>query len=200
MGIISPGNSKLGEMPSFSICTASCDLIPGPNEQGCKVHCYAKRIERRSPSARAAYAINYEITKTDAFIAIMDVAIKTNKQVQRMKLLRWHVAGDFYDQAYLERTFELCKLNPSIFLFGYTKAYHLDWSRRPANLIMRLSDDKGIWQDHYQNFDAVARVYDPNSGCPAGFIPCGAQRVKGMTCAKCRLCTGKKGNVGFKKH
>jgi hypothetical protein len=200
MGMISPGNRKLGELPSFSISTESCDLIPGPDEQGCKKICYAKRHIEIYPSAKAAYQRNFAMTMSDAFVTMMDCEIKSNPRIQQLGLMRWHVAGDFYDQSYLDRVFKVCELNPSIFLFGYTKAYHLDWSRRPANLIMRLSDDKGIWQDHYQKFDAVARVYDPNSECPAGFIPCAAQRVKGMTCAKCRLCTGKKGNVGFKKH
>lgn len=198
--MISPGNSKMGALPSFSISTASCDLIPGPAEQDCKKHCYAKRHIEIYPSARASYERNYVATQTDLFINEMNLEIRLNKVVQKCGLLRWHVAGDFYDQAYLERVFKICALNPNVLFYGYTKAHKLDWSRCPPNLIMRLSDDKGIWQAYYQNFDAVARVYDPKSACPAGFIPCGAQRVKGMTCAKCRLCAGKKGNVGFKKH
>lgn len=114
--------------------------------------------------------------------------------------MRIHVAGDFYCNEYLMKWFEIIKLNPNIVFYGYSKAYNLDWSGRPPNLIMRLSDDKGIWSAHYPNFDAVAVVYDPKSPCPTGFIPCGAQRVAGMTCAQCRLCAGKKGNVGFKRH
>ena len=198
--MISPGNSKMGTLPSFSISTASCDLIPGPEEQGCKKYCYAKRHIEIYPSANAAYSRNFALTMTDAFIGLMDAEIKSNKKLQKQGLLRWHVAGDFYDQDYLERAFKICEHNPSILFYGYSKAYNLDWTRRPANLIMRLSDDKGIWQNHYSKFDAIARVYDPKTTCPAGFIPCGAQRVAGMTCAKCKLCTGKKGNVGFKKH
>ena len=200
MSMISPGNTKMGALPSFSISTASCDLIPGPDEQGCKKHCYAKRHIEIYPSAKKSYARNYVATQTDLFSAEMDLEIKTNKTVQKAGIIRWHVAGDFYDQNYLNRVFEICKLNPNILFYGYTKAYNLDWTLRPANLIMRLSDDKGIWGAHYGKFDAVATVYDPNQPCPKGFIPCGSQRVPGMTCAQCRLCAGRKGNVGFKRH
>ena len=201
--MISPGNSKMGALPSFSISTLSCDMIPGPDEQGCKKHCYAKRHIEIYPSAKASYLRNFEISQGPDFEALMIAEIQANKPLKKIGILRIHVAGDFYCQDYIDKWIRIAKANPTISFYAYTKAYNLDFSARPDNFVMKLSDDKDLWKSRQGDFDGVARVYDPTQACPAGFVPCGAQRVAGMTCAKCRLCTGKlgrKANVGFKRH
>ena len=203
MAMISPGNSKMGALPSFSISTLSCDMIPGPDEQGCKKHCYAKRHIEIYPAAKASYLRNFECSKQPEFEALMNIEIQTSKVVKKIGILRIHVAGDFYSQDYIDKWIRIAKANPTISFYAYTKAYTLDFSARPDNFVMKLSDDKDIWRPYQSRFDGVARVYEPDAPCPAGFVACGAQRVAGMTCAKCRLCTGKlgrKANVGFKRH
>ena len=193
---------KVGELPSFSIATRSCDLIPGPEEQGCKTHCYAKKIERIYPSARRRYETNFTDSQLPTFVSVMNAEIKAHKKLQKTGVMRIHVAGDFYSNEYLQKWFAIANLNPNILFYGYTKSYNLDWSGRPVNLVMKLSDDKDLWKTHQGKFDGVARVYEPDDPCPPGFVPCGAQRCAGMTCARCRLCTDKKhkANVGFKRH
>jgi len=201
--MISYGNAKVGEIPSFSISTQSCDMIPGPALQDCKKRCYARRHVEIYPNVVARYMMNLKLTRDPMFVAFMDQDIKASKKIQKVGVFRWHVAGDFYSQEYLDKANELARLNPNILFYAYTKAFHLDWSHRPMNFLVRISDDKGIWTGDYGKYDGVARVYDKTAACPAGFVPCGAQRVDGMTCAKCRLCASQKGrgcNVGFKRH
>ena len=203
MGMISPGNTKMGALPSFSISTQSCDLIPGPDEQGCKKHCYAKRHIEIYPSAKKRYVINYEISKTPEFEMLINMEITACKPLKKIGILRVHVAGDFYSQDYVDKWIRIAKTHPTISFYAYTKAYNFDFSARPDNLVMKLSDDKDLWPAEQSKFDGVARVYEPDQPCPKGFVPCGSQRVKGMTCAQCKMCTGKlgrKANVGFKRH
>ena len=203
MGMISPGNTKMGALPSFSISTQSCDLIPGPDEQGCKKHCYAKRHIEIYPSAKASYIRNFEASKLGDFVVLMNLEIQSNRPLKKIGILRIHVAGDFYNQEYVDKWIMIAKCNPNISFYAYTKAYHLDFSARPDNLVMKLSDDKDLWPSEQGKFDGVARVYEPTAQCPKGFVPCGSQRVAGMTCAQCKMCTGKlgrKANVGFKRH
>lgn len=200
---ISNGNMKVGLLASFSISTKSCDMIPGPEEQNCKAHCYAKKLERLYTNTRKRYEKNFEDSMTSTFVDVMDVEIKTHKRLQASGIMRIHVAGDFYSNEYLKKWFEIIARNPNINFYGYTKSYNLDWSGKPSNLVMKLSDDKDLWPAEQSKFDGVARVYEPDQPCPKGFVPCGSQRVKGMTCAQCKMCTGKlgrKANVGFKRH
>jgi len=200
---ISDGNMKLGALPSFSISTEACDLIPGPEAQGCKAHCYAKKLERIYPSARARYKTNFADSQLPTFVSTMNTEIKAHKKLQKIGIMRVHVAGDFYSQKYVDDWMEIARANPNVSFYAYTKAFNLDFSARPDNFVMKLSDDKNLWPNEHSRFDGVARVYEPDQPCPKGFVPCGSQRVKGMTCAQCRLCTGKlgrKANVGFKRH
>ena len=200
---ISDGNMKVGLLPSFSISTKSCDMIPGPTEQGCGAHCYAKKLERIYSNTRKRYEMNFADSQLPNFVDTMITEIGLSKAVKKVGIFRIHVAGDFYCQKYVDDWIKIVKAYPSVSFYAYTKGYNLDFSQRPDNLVMKLSDDKDLWPAEQGKFDGVARVYEPDQPCPKGFVPCGSQRVTGMTCAKCKMCTGKlgrKANVGFKRH
>ena len=62
MGIvkISPGNSKLGAIPSVSLpAIKTCRVC------GCAEKCYAAKLERIRPSVREAYQHNLDVLKSD---------------------------------------------------------------------------------------------------------------------------------------
>jgi hypothetical protein len=192
---ISIGNMKLGKIPSFSISTSNCALIPGPAEQGCDKYCYAKKhIEKIYPSARRSYEANSRLTRDPAFAGMLWKALKDCRPLTKTGIFRWHVAGDFYSQEYLNNCIEVMKLFPDVRFYAYTKAYHLDWSARPANFNVILSDDKRIWQNKYGLFDAVATINEPETAPPDGFAQCPGH------CDTCGMCYKMKQKVAFHRH
>lgn len=207
MGMISPGNSKTN-LPDFSISTMSCDLIPGPDEQGCKKHCYAKRHIEIYPSAKAKYLRNFELSKSNDFVALMNKEILTNKRVQKIGLLRIHVAGDFYSQPYVDKWIEIANQHPNIIFYAYTKAYNLDFNKKPDNMLVKLSDDKNLWVGVHGAFDGVAQVvakdYELPKPTPRNEVICANQKF-GFSCAQCKMCMNpnpkvRKLTIKFRKH
>lgn len=197
--LLSFSNIKLGHMASFSLPTAVCGK--GAEEQGCKGgHCYAQKMEQFRKQCVIKWGENYEATLQSDFV------IRMNQELQKKKpkIVRIHVSGDFYSQAYVDKVFEIARLNPGIQFYTYTKALEFDYSKRPSNLKILVSDDRLIWKDKHDLLDGVAtiifRSYKGNV-IPKGFKVCLNQKTHGVTlCEKCKMCLQKGCKVAFIQH
>ncbi len=112
MSLFTKGNSKL---PKSVLCWS---ILAG--KEGCKrvcYGCYAINIQNRFPNVRAAWSRNLEISKSNNFIDIINEELKN----QGGKIVRIHVAGDFYSGEYISKWMSIIESNPNIYFYGYTK-------------------------------------------------------------------------------
>jgi hypothetical protein len=118
-------NSKMKKdgIWSFGITPAmSC-----PMAGECSKFCYAcKGNYTRFPSVFKGLDKALEFTQSRFFVKDMVELIRRTK---RLKLLRIHTEGDFYNQRYLDQWVQIMALNPQVKFYCYTKSLHLDWSR-----------------------------------------------------------------------
>lgn len=123
---ISPGNTKLGAIPSVSlpsiITCRSC---------ACNNVCYAKKLERLRPTVRNAYQHNLEVLQTDPETYWREV----EAQIMLSRYFRFHVSGDIPDIAYLMHMAEAARRNPHCEILCFTKKYEIVNSYTTVNAI-----------------------------------------------------------------
>lgn len=112
---ISPGNTKMGQIPSVSLpagetCRHDC---------GCIEKCYAKKLERLRPAVRNAYKHNLNILteEPDTYWREVEAAIMTSR------FFRFHVSGDIPHSSYFIRMIEVAKRNQHCEILCFTKRY-----------------------------------------------------------------------------
>ena len=145
-----PRTTGIWNLPSGITCPNSTDE--------CRKHCYAKKAERMYPQTLPFRHINLKLSQfSDIFIETIADEIHRKK---RCYAIRIHESGDFWSQSYLNDWIDLAKMFPDIVFYAYTKSYHLDFSKRPKNMLVLLSDDKSELKEHWEDFDGVTRVSD----------------------------------------
>lgn len=113
---ISPGNSKLGAIPSISlpsiVTCRSCD---------CQKKCYANKLERLRPAVRSAYQHNLEILKNEpeTYWREVEASIMLNRY------FRFHVSGDIVDDTYFAKMVEIAQRNPHCSILCFTKKFEI---------------------------------------------------------------------------
>ena len=113
---ISPGNSKLGSIPSVSLPSVVTCI-----QCGCQEKCYARRIENLRPNVAKAYATNYELlqTKSDVYWREVEASIMMSR------FFRFHVSGDIVDSEYFTQMVRIAERNPHCEVLCFTKKYKI---------------------------------------------------------------------------
>ncbi len=188
---ISKGNRKLKEkfliwsLPSEVTCPGSTPL--------CRKRCYAKKAERLYRGVLRCRYRNLIDSLQEDFTEKMVDEIRKRKR----RLFRIHEAGDFYNQEYLEKWFEIARQLPGVKFLAYTASFHLDFTGCPDNLQIIWS----IWSDTDvtkvppagpRSFIGNSRYLDPARFDRAFLCP--------GKCANCLYCWYPKGDVRFKIH
>jgi hypothetical protein len=149
--IVSPKNTKLGNIPSFSL--PSITSCPGATKE-CKKVCYAAKIERVYKNAAKAYEINMNAINDKNFI--VSLAEEITKLVTKKKnaptTFRWHVSGDIKDIKYLNSMQQVMTKFPEVTFYAYTRNWslpnwgpHLDSIKKLSNFTLFASvDDEHI--------------------------------------------------------
>lgn len=140
---ISPGNTKLGAIPSVSLpaCITCNPSAP------CFKKCYALRITRRYKQSRDAYARNLEILTNDPGAYWLQV--KAAAMVTRF--FRYHVSGDIPNIEYFNNMVQLARELPNTEFLAFTKQYNIvnEYLRTgetiPKNLKVLFSN-WGMWK------------------------------------------------------
>jgi hypothetical protein len=170
------GNSKLGRsiytfsLPSGYTCPFAKDclakvnrltgkLTDGPHTQ---FRCFSASQEALFPSVRKSRWDNFEKVKN---------AIKNNTLVdlilnsipKKATIIRVHVAGDYYNQAYFNAWMEVAKRLPSVTFYAYTKSIGY-WVHQLGNIPsnFKLNASYGGAQDsliEQYNLKSVKVVY-----------------------------------------
>lgn len=133
---ISPGNSKLGAIPSVSLSSvATCRVC------GCNTKCYARKLERLRPNVAAAYRHNLEVLQMspDTYWREVEGAVMMNRY------FRFHVSGDIPDMEYLKMMCQVASRQTHCQILCFTKRYELvnnyidTYGPLPSNLQMLFS-------------------------------------------------------------
>lgn len=133
---ISPGNSKMGAIPSVSL-----PAIKTCRDCKCKEKCYAAKLERLRPTVRNAYQHNLEVLQSDpeTFWREVEATVMLNRY------FRFHVSGDIPSKDYLLRMIGIAERNRHCEILCFTKRYDFvnavlsDGKHIPDNLHLILS-------------------------------------------------------------
>ncbi len=190
---ISPGNTKLGSIPSFSLPPAI--TCPGSTAL-CRKICYAASSERRYYRTRNCWANNLTAVKAEKWTENMVHHI----YCQCSRYWRIHVAGDFFSQDYLDQWIELAKIFSEIQFLAFTKSFKLDFSKAPTNLnILWSVFPDTIMEDIPPGARAITTI--PGHDYPDSILK---DAVKcGGLCTACQICfhsNENKLNVYFEAH
>lgn len=135
MSLLQKGNRKLPASTGiFNLPRAS--TCPGRTAY-CQKVCYAGKAERMYKAVLPYRTRMLTLTKLPTFAGLMTAEIIKSK----CSVIRIHEAGDFYEQAYLDKWLEIARALPAVQFYCYTKSYMLDFSTRPGNFVARLSLD-----------------------------------------------------------
>src|SRR6202011_4662624 len=149
------GNAKLaGEIYTFSLpaghccpgalqCLAKADRETGKLQDGPfqSFRCFAAADESRYPSARRSRWHNFNLLRNasrDEMRALILASLPADA-----KLVRLHVSGDFFSDAYFLAWMDVANAKPEMLFYTYTKSLPI-WLRQrssvPANFKLTASE------------------------------------------------------------
>lgn len=177
---ISPGNIKMGAIPSVSLppivtCAPGC---------ACAGKCYAARLCKLRKTVAAAYNRNLSILEDDP--AAYWLQVKAAAMVT--KYFRFHVAGDIVDADYLHNMCDVAKYTATTQILAFTKKYDLvneyitQGGTIPENLRLIFSEWPGMAMDNPHNFPVAHVIFK-------GQTPADGWKICGGNCADC-ACQG----------
>lgn len=116
-----PTNTKLGPLiHSWSITAGRHASCPGETSL-CRARCYAKRGFFVMPTSKNSHSRNFAFSKTPLFTSWMQSTLI----VHPVRVMRIHVAGDFYDSEYVSKWYTIAENSPHITFFAYTRSWQV---------------------------------------------------------------------------
>jgi hypothetical protein len=182
------GNKKLGKISNVSLLPGlTCGNVP------CKKDCYATKFLYRQ-SVKNAWTENTKLAMENMNEYFEQIKQYLNKK--KSKYFRFHVAGDFPSQEYLNATIKLAREHPNTRFLAFTKKYSYHYRAIPDNYSIIFS----VWPSFPYK----------KKGFPLAFMQDGTEtRIPKNTvecpgnCEHCGMCWNLKKlnmNVVFHKH
>jgi hypothetical protein len=115
--VLTKGNTKIGpSVWAFNI--PAVKTCPGATE-ACRSVCYATKYRFKADNVARRASLNLRLSRRDDFPSrvIDEVAEK------RVKLLRFHCSGDFYDLVYAQKWLAVMNECPGTVFYGYTRSW-----------------------------------------------------------------------------
>jgi hypothetical protein len=194
---ISPGNMKMGAIPSVSLPP----VVTCPKGCPCAKKCYAAKLCRIYPSVKRAYQNNLDILN-DNWIEYWQ---QVRNAAKMTKYFRYHVSGDIPSAGYFkEMVITACQNQQTEFL-AFTKKYDIvnnyinTVGGIPKNLHIIFSEWDGLTVPNPHNLPTAAVIFK-------GTEPAPNWKICGGNCSEC-ACQGvgcwelKKGEtIAFYEH
>jgi hypothetical protein len=181
--LISGGNAKLGEIPSWSLPPkVTC---PGKTDF-CNRFCYGLRGNFVHRNVSRTLEVNLGESSTEDWPRRMVNQIKA----QGTKVFRIHTVGDFYSPSYVSSWASIVDSLPSVRFYGYTRSWRaapalrkalVALKRRP-NVVLFASTDFTINNERPSGWNYVT-VLGPGEPCPH-------DHHQVATCLECGRCWG----------
>lgn len=189
---LSKGNMKIKNTLIFNLPTVkTCPMAT----EACKAFCYAAKAERMYPNVLPSRTNNFEASRSESFVQDMIEAINKLNKNNKYQYFRIHESGDFYNQKYLDKWFDIAKHNSDIHFLAYTKSHHLDFSNKPDNMTVRYSIDETTKQARIDMPLAIVKTPNQENRNKKTF-----DCIPGMKCHECRVCWTSSIDVAFKLH
>lgn len=172
---ISPGNQKMGYIPSVSLPP----VVTCANNCTCAQKCYAARMCRIRKSVREAYQRNLDILSRDP--ATYWLQVKAAAMVA--KYFRFHVSGDILNADYFRNMCQLASDLPGTTFLAFTKKYdlvnkYLNSQELPENLKIIFSAWPGMPMENPHNLPIANVIFK-------GQTPADNWKICGGNCAEC---------------
>ena len=176
------GNRKIGWIPSWSLppkqtCNPRCLKY-------CGARCYTNKIAELHPSVIEAYRHN--LWMFNEHPVLTELLIRKFLVGALPRVMRLHVAGDFFSREYLDMWCRIARETPETVFYPYSKMDFIDHDRLPPNLrILRpmwpgmpAPQQKHVRRNCWMQDGTEHRI--PG----AGFVSCGGDCPKcGFKCA-----------------
>lgn len=177
---ISPGNSKMGAIPSVSLPP----VITCPKGAPCAAKCYAAKLCRIYPTVKAAYQRNLDLLNEnwDAYWQQLRGAACTSRY------FRYHVSGDIPNASYFKEMVITAKQLPGTHFLAFTKRYDIVnryisvFGDLPQNLHVIFSEWGDLTPPNPHNLPTAAVIFKGES-------PREDWKICGGNCAEC-ACRG----------
>lgn len=190
--IVRVGNHKLPKtigifnLPHLTTC-------PGATAW-CKLKCYARKAETMYKQVIPYRQWSFQMSKRNDFVSMVNAELARANKTH----IRIHESGDFYNQTYVNKWYEIMKANPQIQFTFYTKSFHLfDFSkiRRLKNVNAFASIDLSTPPQRLKKARGWLKAYILVGNVPGKCFVCPG------SCKSCSHCYNKEtGNVGFNPH
>jgi hypothetical protein len=175
---------------------------PGATKE-CKLICYARKAEKMYKTALNSRVKNLDESKNSSFKDLI------TEDLKKVKMVRVHESGDFYNQRYLNKWKEIWEENPDVSFLAFTKSYHLDFGELPPNVKIYNSIDSTTKRTPKNNFPTALTVAK-REDVPEGYAYCPpigkkADGTRDKThyniCGdSCKICWTTTRNVAWTKH
>lgn len=177
---ISPGNAKMGAIPSVSLPP----VITCPKNAPCAKKCYAAKLCRIYPTVKRAYQNNLNILNNND----MEYWHQLWQAAKTTKYFRYHVSGDIVDSTYFNWMCVTAEMIPGTMFLAFTKQYNIVnnyidiFGKIPKNLKIIFSEWDGIDIPNPHNLPTAAVIF-------RGQEPKPNYKICGGNCANC-ACQG----------
>ncbi len=190
--LISRGNLKLGDLPSFSLPVIT--TCPGKTPF-CERYCFGLKGNFNLLNVKEANDRRLDATLRPDFVDIMVGEIRKT----RAPAFRLHVVGDFYSVEYIEKWGNILKALPAIIFFGSTRSW------RCGFLSAAIKEFRDMDNAYIKaSVDLTDNLSPLNCGwnlwsVEGDGLPCPHDNGTVANCLECRRCwTKKKLNVTFR--
>lgn len=181
---VSPGNTKLGAIPSVSLpAVETC-----PRDAPCYNTCYANKLMKLRKTVRDSYDRNLDCLRNTP----RDYWRQVEGAIMMNRYFRFHVSGDIVDEDYFTHMIAVASRNPECEILCFTKKYDIvnNWLWGGHNIPGNLHIIFSVWRDYecYNPFDlpeAHVRYKD-------GFTTANIEQAKecGGNCTECAIVNG----------
>jgi hypothetical protein len=178
------GNSKIAasvariDLPT-SVCGSSCPK------------CYAKKAEVMYSNTRTYRQRCLDLANSKDFVATIDAEIKEAWP----RAFRFHCAGDFYSQEYVDKCTEIMARNLEVKFFHWTKVYEkFDFSKMDSLGNVNTMNSHTPLGLNYGSDEFIGELRDKH-----GYFICPDAGTHDVCFRSCKMCLTEK-KVCFKIH
>ena len=154
---ISPGNKKMGAIPSVSLPP----IVTCPAGAPCAKKCYAAKLCRIYKNVKAAYNNNLNILNSSP----VEYWQQVRAAAKTTKYFRYHVSGDIPDIQYLAEMVVTAEQIPDTMFLAFTKQYNMvndllnSIGHFPDNLKIIFSEWGNIKPENPHNLPTAAVIF-----------------------------------------
>jgi len=125
------------------------------------------------PNIKQGYQDRYKLTLQENFPELINNELQ-NRKIKGNKILfvRPHVSGEFYNQVYLDKWYNVFRSNPDVKFVIYTKSFkRLKWTKTKKLANVAVIESFG-GRDKVRKRNAHAIVFDKIEDIPSNYTNC----------------------------